>query len=138
VPSSSALRDGAEVDRPANRVAVGQGSAYDLYLSRELRAARLERVAGAAAVLQAVQAGRAQVAARIRQVLEGWAGQDPFAAHAARPLHGDRAGDGAARRARRSGGAGAAGFVERMKSGGFVAAALARHDVEGASVAPAA
>ncbi len=31
-----------------------------------------------------------------------------------------------------------AGFVERMKSGGFVAAALARHGVEGASVAPAA
>jgi polar amino acid transport system substrate-binding protein len=31
-----------------------------------------------------------------------------------------------------------AAFVEEMKAGGFVAAALARHGIEGASVAPAA
>jgi polar amino acid transport system substrate-binding protein len=31
-----------------------------------------------------------------------------------------------------------AAFVEEMKAGGFVAAALARHRVQGASVAPAA
>jgi polar amino acid transport system substrate-binding protein len=31
-----------------------------------------------------------------------------------------------------------AGFVERMKADGFVAAALSRHGIEGASVAPAA
>jgi len=29
-------------------------------------------------------------------------------------------------------------FVEEMKAGGFVAAALARHGIQGASVAPAA
>ncbi len=77
VPQDSALRDNAEVDRAGHRVAVGQGSAYDLFLSRELQAAQVERVANAPAVLRALQAGQAEVAAGIRQLLAGWAGQDP-------------------------------------------------------------
>lgn len=138
VPGDSALRDNAGVDRPGVRVAVGQGSAYDLFLSRELQAAQVERVAGAPAVLQALAAGRVQVAAGIRQVLERWAGQDPslrllpgrfMVIQQAMGLPAGR-GDAAARAL--------AGFVERVKASGFVADALARHGVEGASVAPPA
>ena len=36
VPESSSIRSNAEVDRPGVRVVVGAGSAYDLFLSREL------------------------------------------------------------------------------------------------------
>jgi polar amino acid transport system substrate-binding protein len=138
IPESSALRDNAEVDRPGNRVAVGQGSAYDLFLSRELRAAQLERVADALAVLQVLKAGWVEVAAGIRQVLEGWATEDPslrmlpgrfMVIEQAIGLPGGR-GDAAAEALTE--------FVERMKSSGFVADALARHGVDGASVAPAA
>jgi polar amino acid transport system substrate-binding protein len=138
VPRRSAVRDNAGVDRAGNRVAVGQGSAYDLFLSRELRAAQVERVADAPAVLEAVKAGHVQVAAGIRQLLTEWAMQDP----SLRLLPGRfmvieqamglpaRRGDAAV--------AALAEFVERMKSSGFVAEALARHGVEGASVASAA
>ena len=128
----------AEVDRPGNRVAVGEGSAYDLFLSRELRGARVERVAGAPAVLEALKAGQVEVAAGIRQVLEAWARADSslrvlpgrfMVIEQAMGLPAGR-GDAAAQAL--------AGFVERMKASGFVAQALARHGVEGASVAPAA
>ncbi|MCE2775121.1 MAG: transporter substrate-binding domain-containing protein, partial [Burkholderiaceae bacterium] len=37
VSNSSALTSNDEVDQPGVRVAVGQGSAYDLFLSRELQ-----------------------------------------------------------------------------------------------------
>lgn len=138
VPQDSALRDNAGVDRPGTRVAAGQGSAYDLFLSRELQAAQIERVAGAPAVREALKTGQVQVAAGIRQVLEGWAGEDPalrllpgrfMVIQQAMGLPAGRA-DAAAQAL--------AGFVERMKASGFVARALARHGVEGASVAPPA
>jgi polar amino acid transport system substrate-binding protein len=138
VPRGSALQSNAEVDRGESRVAVGQGSAYDLFLSRELHAARVERVAHAPAVLQALTTGQVEVAAGIRQVLEGWARQDPSLrmlpgrfmvieqAMGLPAAHGQEAADALAE------------FVERMKSSGFIAEALARHGVEGALVAPAA
>ncbi len=137
VPQGSAVQDNAEVDRPGRHVAVGQGSAYDLFLSRELRAAQVERVASAPAVLQALQAGQVQVAAGIRQLLAGWARKDPslrllpgrfMVIEQAMGLPAGR-GDAAAQAL--------AGFVERMKSSGFVAQALARYGIEGAAVAPA-
>jgi polar amino acid transport system substrate-binding protein len=138
VPHNSALQHNAEVDRDENRVAVGQGSAYDLFLSRELHAARVERMANAPGVLAALMAGQAEVAAGIRQVLEGWARQDPslrllpgrfMVIEQAMGLPAGRGQEAAEILAE---------FVERMKSGGFVAEALARHSVEGALVAPAA
>lgn len=137
VSRSSALRDNAEVDRPSIRVAVGQGSAYDLFLSRELRAARVERVADAPAVLQALHSGQVEVAAGIRQLLAGWARDDSslrmlpggfMVISQAMGLPVGR-GDTAAQAL--------AAFVERMKASGFVAEALARHGIEGARVAPA-
>ncbi|MDI9653894.1 transporter substrate-binding domain-containing protein, partial [Burkholderia cenocepacia] len=43
VPDASPIRTNADVDQPHNRVAVGNGSAYDLFLTRELKAARIVR-----------------------------------------------------------------------------------------------
>ena len=138
VPEDSSLVDNAEVDDAQNRVAVSEGSAYDLFLSRELQVAPVERVADAPAVLESLKAGRVEVAAGIRQVLETWAREDPslrvlagrfMVIEQAMGLPAGR-GDAAAEAL--------AEFVERMKSSGFVAEALARHGVDGASVAPAA
>ncbi len=138
VPESAVLQDNAEVDRPGNRVAVGQGSAYDLFLTRELQAAKIDRVANAPAVLQAVKSGRVEIAAGIRQLLEGWAGEDRslrmlpgrfMVIQQAMGMPAGRGGEAAKV---------LADFVERSKSSGFVADALARHGIDGASVAPAA
>src|SRR5213075_284112 len=41
VPEASPLRSVAEVDRPGTRIMVSKGSAYDLYLSRNLTSAQL-------------------------------------------------------------------------------------------------
>jgi polar amino acid transport system substrate-binding protein len=138
VREGSALHHNADVDRAGIDVAVGGGSAYDLYLTRELRAAHIERLSDSALVLPALQDGRVQVAAGIRQLLEGWARTEAslrilsgrfMVIEQAMGLPAGRGDEPATA---------LTAFVERMKSSGFVAAALARHGIEGASVAPAA
>lgn len=138
VPEGSALQDNAQVDREGTRVAVGSGSAYDLFLTRALKHAAIERVADAPAVLAALQAGQVEVAAGIRTLLEDWARQQPalrllpgrfMVIEQAMGLPAER-GPAAAEAL--------CTFVEAMKASGFVAEALARHRVEGGRVAPAA
>ncbi|MFJ4710831.1 transporter substrate-binding domain-containing protein [Streptomyces sp. NPDC088785] len=74
VPADSELRTAADVDRAGVRVGVKQGSAYDLYLTRTLRAATVVRGADGVDVFHAEGL---EVAAGIRQ---------PLTAHvAARP-----------------------------------------------------
>jgi polar amino acid transport system substrate-binding protein len=46
VPAGSAIRKLEEIDRPGVRIAVAQKSAYDLYLSRNIRNAELVRAEG--------------------------------------------------------------------------------------------
>lgn len=137
VPTASALQDNAEIDRAGTRVGVGAGSAYDLFLTRELKVAAIERLPNAGAVRDAVQAGGIEVAAGIRQLLEGWAREHaslrmlPGRFMVIQQAMGLPAGRGA------EAAAFLAAFVEDMKASGFVAEALARHRIEGASVAPA-
>ena len=51
VRQDSPLRANEEVDRAGLRVAVGKGSAYDLYLTRELKAAEIVRAPTSPAVV---------------------------------------------------------------------------------------
>ena len=138
VRGSSAVTDNAEVDSQGHRISVGSGSAYDLYLTRQISQAAIVRFPGAGPALAAVRAGEAEVAAGIRQVLEAEARREP----GVRVLPGrfmvirQAIGLPASRGPQTQ--ALLAAFVEEMKSGGFVADALLRHRVEGASVAPAA
>jgi len=136
VRADSACRTNEEVDRAGTRVVVGKGSAYDLFLSRELRQASFVRVAGAAEVVQTLRAGAADVAGGIRQVLAEVAGRDT----GLRLLPGRfmviRQAMGLARTRGPAAAAALRAFVEDAKASGFVAAALHRHAVEGASVAP--
>lgn len=138
VPDDSPIRINDEVDKPGNQVVVGHASAYDLFLTRHLKHARLVRVPLSAQVVDAMLQDRIGVAAGVRQQLEALAQR----------IAGVRLLDGgfmvinqaAAMPSRRSAAARACldAFIERMKSSGFVAQALARHGIEGASVAPAA
>ena len=138
VRDASELTDNTQVDRAAQRISVGAGSAYDLFLIREIRQAEIVRLQGAAAALAALRSGQVEVAAGIRQLLEAEAQREP----GVRVLPGrfmviqQAMGTPASRGAEAQ--ALLAAFVEEMKASGFVADALARHGIEGAIVAPAA
>ncbi|MFD0822254.1 transporter substrate-binding domain-containing protein, partial [Micromonospora zhanjiangensis] len=51
VPESSPVTDNGQVDAAGHRVSVGAGSAYDLFLTRELGRAEIVRCDGAAGAL---------------------------------------------------------------------------------------
>lgn len=136
VSDGAPIRTNEEVDGAGHTVVVGKGSAYDLYLTRELKQATIVRSPTSPAVVDTFVERKADVAAGVRQQLEA----------DARRVGGLRLLDGRfmviqqAMGAPKGRGAAAAEclarFVEQMKASGFVAAALARHGIEGASVAP--
>ena len=135
VEQNSPIRSNDEVDRPGIRVAVGAGSAYDLYLARELKQAKLVRAPTSPAVVDTFLAQKLEVAAGVKQQLEA----------DAKRLPGLRLLDGrfmvinqamGTPVGRNAGAAYLRDFVEEMKATGFVAQALARHKIEGAAVAP--
>jgi polar amino acid transport system substrate-binding protein len=137
VPDASPLAGNGDVDRPGQRIAVGSGSAYDLFLSREISQAEIVRLDGAGPALAALRAGDVEVAAGIRQVLEAEARRAPGVRvlpgrfMVIQQAMGLPAGRGEAAREL------LAAFVEELKASGFVADALQRHRIEGAIVAPA-
>ena len=67
VRNDSPLRSNAEVDRDGIRVAVGLKSAYDLFLSRELKQAKIERAPTSPAVVDYFIANKLDVAAGVKQ-----------------------------------------------------------------------
>ena len=138
VRDSSPLRSNDEVDREGNRIMVGKGSAYDLFLTREIKRAEIVRTESSQAVVEAFVRENLEVAAGVKQQLEGDAARTPglrlldgrfMVIQQAMGLPKSR-GDEASRYLRE--------FVEDVKRSGFVAEALARHGIKGASVAPAA
>ena len=137
VPERSAIRANAEVDRAGVRVVVGAGSAYDLFLSRELKHATLVRAPTSPAVTDMLVAQNLDVAAGVKQQLEADAKRVPRV----RLLPGrfmviNQA--VATPRGRAAGTGYLDAFVEEMKATGFVERSLARHGIAGASIAPAA
>lgn len=137
VPERATVTEIGQVDREGARISVGAGSAYDLFLTREIRHAEVVRLEGAPRALAALRAGEVEVAAGIRQLLEAEAAREagvrvlPGRFMVIQQAMGVPAGRGAAAQEL------LASFVEEMKADGFVADAPGRHGVEGASVAPA-
>ena len=136
VPQNSAIASNEEVDREGVRVVVGLGSAYDLYLTRELKKAKILRAATSPAVSDMMVADKIEVAAGVKQQLQADAKRLP----GLRLLDGrfmvinqamavPKGRDAAAV-------AYASQFVQEMKATGFVARALQRHSIDGAAVAP--
>jgi polar amino acid transport system substrate-binding protein len=136
-PTNSPLNQVEDVDKDGVRVAVAENSAYDLYLTRNLKHAKLIRgVNSAAAVADFEQGGKTDVLAGVRQPLDIYARAHP----GTRVMEGrfmsiqqamcSPKGRAAAARYLRD-------FIEEMKRSGFVAKALADSG-QLASVAPAA
>ena len=138
VRNSSPIINNADVDQQGNRVIVGAGSAYDLFLSRELKQADIIRATSSQTVVSTFVELGAEVAAGVKQQLESDAKQyDGFRLltqnfmiiQQAMGLPKTR-GTIAAQYLSQ--------FVEQMKATGFVENALLRHGIAGASVAPLA
>lgn len=137
VRAASALQANEQVDQPGTRVTVGQGSAYDLFLSRELQHATIERAQTSAAVVDTFIATGSDVAAGVRQQLLA----DAQRIAGLRLLPGRfmviQQAMGTPTSRGEAASAALRAFVEEHKRNGFVAQALQRHGIEGASVAPA-
>ena len=137
VRNGSALQRNDEVDRAGTRIAVGRGSAYDLFLTREIRSAALVRAPTSPAVTDLFLAQNLEVAAGVKQQLEA----DAQRVGGVRLLPGrfmvieQAMGVPKGRLAAR---AWLSSFIEEMKASGFVAASLQRHGIQGAAVAPPA
>ena len=134
VPNSSPIKNNSEVDRAGNRVVVGLGSAYDLFLTRELKQATIVRAPTSPAVVDVFLQQKYEVAAGVKQQLEA----DMKRVSGVRLLPGhfmEIRQSLATPKNREAAHAYLINFIEEMKRTGFVAQALARHHIQGAAVA---
>ncbi|MFL5406496.1 MAG: transporter substrate-binding domain-containing protein [Myxococcales bacterium] len=134
VPAGSTIGAIAEVDRKGVRVAVSERSAYDLYLSRNLKQAEIVRAPGIAASFDWF----------VERKLEALAGLKPKLVEENARIPGSRILDGqitsvqqaiAAPRGREVTARYLRDFVEDVKRSGFVALAIANNGVKGVNVA---
>lgn len=136
VKVDSPLRTIADVDREGVRIAVGNNSAYDLYLTRELKKAKLVKSPTSSGAVDLFLAERLEAVAGVKNPLVEAAAKDPTL----RVMDGafmvigqasaiPRGRPNAARYLRE--------FIESAKASGFVAAALKESGAQ-ATVAPPA
>ena len=137
VPAGSPIRAVADVDREGVRIAVAEKSAYELWLSRNIKHARLVLTKGIDGSYDAF----------VNDKLEVLSGLRPRLLSDVQKLPGARVLDGqftavqqaiGTPKARSAGAAFLRGFVEEVKAAGFVGQAIARNNVAGVTVAPAA
>jgi len=137
VRNDSPLQRNEDVDKPGTRVAVGRGSAYDLFLTRELKSATLVHAPTSPTVTDLFIAQNLDVAAGVKQQLQA----DAKRVGGVRLLPGrfmviEQA--MGVPKGRVAAQAWLSRFIEEMKASGFVADALRRAGIEGAAVAPRA
>jgi len=137
VPAGSPLRTLADVDRPGVRISVSGRSAYDLFLTRNLKHAELVRSDGIDASYERF----------VAEKLDALAGLRPKLASEVMKLPGARILEGRFTAIQQAIGApkGRTGvaqwlqqFVEEAKASGFVAGLIERHGARGLTVAPKA
>ena len=137
VRADSALRRVEEFDRNGLRISVALKSAYDLYLTRELKNAEIVRVATSQAAIDDFVAGKVDVVAGVRQPLNATAKKVP----GLRVIEGSYMSIGQASgvpKARARAAAYLRAYIEEMKASGFVARKLQESGVNDAKVAPPA
>ena len=139
VRQDSPLKANSEVDKAGTRVTAAKGSAYDLFLTRALKAATLVHSVTSQTVVDTFLQNGSDAAAGVKQQLESdlkrLEGTMPLrllpgnfmVIQQAMGLPNNR-GETATQYLR--------AFVEDMKRTGFVAASLLRHNIQGAAVAP--
>ena len=138
VPEKSPLVDVDKVDSPGIKIGVGQGSAYDLHLTRAIKHAQIVRsVKGGKPTVQYLVDGDVDVVAGVRQPLEAFIAANPGYRKIAKPFMEIRQAMGlpagrplAAKYAK--------AFIEDVKRSGFVAKKLAEHGQNPTEAAPPA
>ena len=137
VPASSPIQSVEEVDREGVRIAVSNRSAYDLYLSRNLKQAQLVRAPSPQASFEMFASEKLPVLAGVKAAVVEWTKKNPgyrvldgrfMIIEQAMAMPKDR--ERSIEYLRK--------FVEEQKANGFVAAALARSGQKDAIVAPPA
>jgi len=137
VPAGSPIRSMADVDRAGVRIAVADKSAYDLYLSRNLQHARLERADGVDNAFKRL----------VDEKMDALAGLRPVLLTYVEKLPGSRVLDDrfttvqqavGTPKGREAGAAYLREFVEDVKAAGLVAKLIESNGVHGLTVAPAA
>jgi len=137
VPADSPLRTIGDIDREGVRVAVGNKSAYDLYLTRTLKRAQIVRAPTSPDAIEFFVRDKLEAAAGVKQSLLEFAKSNPNV----------RVMDGnfmvieqamGTPKGREAGAHYLREFVEEMKASGFVATGLERSGQGDATVAPKA
>jgi polar amino acid transport system substrate-binding protein len=137
VKASSPITANEQVDVEGNEIVVGKGSAYDLYLSREIQKAVILRAASSQAVIDDFMSGKGNVAAGVKQQLES----DAKRYEGLRMLPGrfmvinQAIGTPKARSEHEKTTAYLSELITNLKQSGFIAQAMQRHNIQGAKVA---
>lgn len=137
VKASSPLQSNDEVDVAGTEIVVGKGSAYDLYLTREIKHAGLLRSASSQAVVDDFMSGKGNVAAGVKQQLES----DAKRYDGLRMLPGrfmvinQAIGIPKARPNFENTTAYLSSVIEELKQSGFILQSMQRHKIQGAKVA---
>jgi polar amino acid transport system substrate-binding protein len=134
VRENSKLQSVEAVDRAGHTIAVIKASAYDLFLSREIKHAQIVREPSASEVLRAFTAQKLDVVAGVKQMLV-----DEVKQHAGLRLLPGRFMEIQQAMVLPNGKGAAAAeylrqFVQDVKSSGFVQDAIRRHGIQGATV----
>src|SRR5258707_9303112 len=137
VPKDSRLLTVADADRDGGRVAVAQGSAYDLYLTRALKHAKLVRQPSGPEALEMFMRDRLEVAAGVHEPITAFAQSRPDTRVIPGRFMAIEQAMGTVK-GRAAGAAYLRNFIEEMKASGFVAQALKTSGQADASVAPPA
>ena len=133
VPKESALKSPAEVDKPGIRIGVNKASAYDLFLTRNLKHANLVRSEdGAEDFLKS----KYEAAGGVKQSLQKFIAQQPDVRLIEERFMEIRQAMGTAK-GKLAGAEYLRSFIEEMKASGFVADELKRSGQHDATVAPA-
>jgi polar amino acid transport system substrate-binding protein len=137
VKASSPLKMNEEVDVAGTEIVVGKGSAYDLYLTREIKNATLLRATSSQAVVDDFMSGKGNVAAGVKQQLE----TDAKRYEGLRMLPGrfmvinQAIGIPKVSPSFENTTAFLSEVITQLKQSGFVANAMQRHHIQGAKVA---
>ncbi len=137
VREGSALRRLADLDREGVRISVGNKTAYDLFLTREVHRAQLVRGPSSIAALEAFLEQGLEAVAGVRQPLEKFAAAHPGLRLLDEPymVIGQAAG---VPKGRPAAAAWLAAFIEEAKRGGLAKAALAESGQGDVTIAPPA
>ncbi|HEX4944941.1 MAG TPA: ABC transporter substrate-binding protein [Usitatibacteraceae bacterium] len=137
VRDDSPARKVQDLDRAGVRIAVGLKTAYDLFLTRQVKQAQLVREPTSVAALEAFVARGLDAAAGVRQPLEGFAASHPGLRVLDESFMVIRQASGVPK-GRPQAAAWLAGFIEEAKRTGFVEKALKESGVGEVTIAPPA